>query len=172
MQRTLIIMRHAKSSWAEPGTRDHDRALNDRGRRDAPRMGEWLGASDWDPDLVLVSSARRAQETFEGVIKGYKTSMDAETVNDIYGAEPDTLLGLAQAQTKPCVMMIGHNPGLEEVLRYLVPQRDLNVGHQKLVPTAAIYVVEFACDWYEVAAASGAVLAHARPRQLPNEVDD
>ena len=66
--RRLILMRHAKSSWADPGQRDLDRPLNKRGRRSAALVGGWLKRKGYRPDQALVSSARRAQETWSGVV--------------------------------------------------------------------------------------------------------
>ncbi|MEE3099475.1 MAG: histidine phosphatase family protein, partial [Pseudomonadota bacterium] len=66
----LVLMRHAKSDWGDPGLGDHDRPLNDRGRRAAPRMGAWLAAQGAFPDAALLSSARRVQETWAGVLDG------------------------------------------------------------------------------------------------------
>ena len=68
IDRELILLRHAKSSWGQAELADHDRPLNGRGRRQAPLVGAWLAAEDCEPDLVLCSSARRARETLEGLL--------------------------------------------------------------------------------------------------------
>ena len=171
MTKTLILMRHAKSSWAEPGMADVDRPLNRRGRGDAPRMGEWLKSAGLKPDLVLVSPARRTRDTFEGLVQGYGIRLPNEIVPSIYEAEPVDLLELVRVQRAPTVMLLGHNPGCEQLLRLAVREPDLNVGYQKLMPTAAVYVIEFEAEWADIDAGGGTVTAHARPKLLASEED-
>jgi len=165
-------MRHAKSSWAEPGMADIDRPLNARGRNDAPRMGQWLKSTGLKPDLVLVSPAERTKETFALVADGFGSKLSSRIEDAIYEAEPVTLLELVRAQNVPTVMLVGHNPGCENLLRLTVREHDLNVGYQKLVPTAAIYVIEFEGEWRAIDAGGGTVVSHARPKLLANEDDD
>lgn len=169
MTRTLILMRHAKSSWADPGMADIDRPLNRRGRGDAPRMGEWLKSAGLKPDLVLVSPARRTRETFAGLVEGYGSRLPSEIAPAIYEAEPVALLELVRAQRLPTVMLLGHNPGCEQLLRLAVREPDLNVGYHKLMPTAAVYVIDFEDEWADIDAGGGTVRAHARPKLLATE---
>lgn len=163
---TLIIMRHAKAEPWQMGVSDIDRPLNERGIADAPRMGQWLAAEGCRPDLVLVSPSRRTQMTAAGLFQGYGEPLPKEDVPLIYEASIHTLLGLVQGQTAPCVMLIGHNPACEELVRYLAREGDLKHDFAKVMPTAAVYVLEFDVDWGEIGAGDGRVVAHARPKSL------
>lgn len=114
----LFLIRHAKSSWDEEGLADRDRPLNDRGKRDAPKMGQRLAARGVQPDLILSSPAARALTTAEIMAKemGYKRK--AIVVDErIYAAEPEVLLNIIGAldDAHAVVMIFGHNPELTAV---------------------------------------------------------
>src|SRR5262245_44557478 len=116
--KTLFLIRHAKSSWAEPGLSDRERPLNDRGRRDAPKMGKRLAKRDAVPDLILSSPAVRALETAEIIAEklDYRRK-DIVVVDRLYGVAADDLLALIQKLDDKLqrVMLFGHNPGLTEL---------------------------------------------------------
>jgi phosphohistidine phosphatase len=126
-------MRHAKSSWKDADMADHDRPLNKRGQRDAPRMGELLRHEDLLPDLILCSTAARARATAAAVIQAGEYGGEIKYKRSLYAAPPDaylrTLRGLPERFAR--VMLIGHNPGLEELLEMLT-------GEAKHLPTAAV----------------------------------
>ena len=110
--RRLILMRHAKSSWADPGQRDLDRPLNKRGRRAAALIGGWLKKKGYRPDQALVSSARRTQETWAGVVA---EAGPAETryLPELYHAGPESMLEIVQrAPDVGCLLVLGHQPGI------------------------------------------------------------
>jgi phosphohistidine phosphatase len=116
--KTLLLLRHAKSSWKNPGLADIDRPLNKRGKQDAPRMGRLLREEDLVPDLVLCSPAVRAQETAQAINgeSGFQGEISIE--NELYPGDPTSYietLNLIPDQFES-VMIIGHNPGLEEFL--------------------------------------------------------
>ena len=108
--RRLILMRHAKSSWADPGQRDLDRPLSKRGRRAAGLVGGWLKAKGYRPDQALVSTARRARETWAGVV-GAAGAAPTSYVPEIYHGSPETLLAVIRpAPDVACVLLLGHQP--------------------------------------------------------------
>jgi phosphohistidine phosphatase len=120
--KTLFLVRHAKSSWNEPGLPDKDRPLNDRGKRDAPKMGERLAKQDVKPDFILSSPASRALKTARIIAKRLDYKLKDILVDDrLYAAEADDLLHvIRELGDKPkSVMLIGHNPELTELAHRL-----------------------------------------------------
>jgi phosphohistidine phosphatase len=119
--KTLLILRHAKSSWSHPELSDHERPLNKRGKRDAPRMGELLRAEGLVPDIIMSSTARRAQETAERVIDASGFDGKLLLIPEFYHSSYETMLELLRElpDDAECVMIIGHNPDLEEFIESL-----------------------------------------------------
>lgn len=130
---TLLLMRHAKSSWDDAGCPDHARPLNERGRRDAPRMGRWLVAQGDAPARIVTSSARRARETAELVAAACDPPPPIEVRDDLYHATIEHLAAVLPPLTRPGerLLVIGHNPGLEGLLREWT-------GESIRLPTAAV----------------------------------
>lgn len=116
--KTLLLMRHAKSSWDNPAQDDHDRPLNKRGRRVAPRLGGWLREQALAPDLIVSSTARRALETAEAVASASGYTGDIRTAANLYHASPDSWCSVIRTLPDAAarVLCIGHNPGLEQLL--------------------------------------------------------
>lgn len=133
-------MRHAKSDWSKPpGVRDHDRPLNARGKRDAPRMGEFLRSQGLIPDQILCSSAVRAKATADAVAA--VTGGRVDVVSDLYLADVNSWQAVLRKHAGPgLVLAIAHNPGIEEFVAHVT-------GHYERMPTAAI-------AWFENKAAS------------------
>jgi phosphohistidine phosphatase len=135
--KTLLILRHAKSSWSEGGLADHDRPLNARGKVDAPRMGRLLRREGLTPELILSSTAERAVATAELVAQASGYENEIRTTRHLYHAGPETYL--EQLQRLPDeygrVMVVGHNPGMEELIDQLT-------GSGEAMPTAALAQVE------------------------------
>lgn len=118
MGKRLVLMRHAKSSWRSGAPTDHERPLNKRGRRDAPRVGAELARLGWVPDLVLSSDSARTTETFARMKASLGFDGDVEFRRDLYHAGVAELRA-ALATLPPTVataMVLGHNPGWEEAL--------------------------------------------------------
>lgn len=161
--KTLFIMRHAKSSWDNPSQEDHERPLNERGRRDAPRMGKWLCATGAAPALIVSSSARRASETAELVLQEC-AGVETRIVPQLYHATPadwvHVLRSLPDSASR--VLCIGHNPGIEEFLRSVS-------GQVVPMPTAAIARLELAIDSWSRFDPKG--LAEVREVRRPRELD-
>lgn len=135
--RTLLLMRHAKSSWRDSGLDDHDRPLNGRGRRAAPFMGDVLRARGLVPELILCSTAVRAVETATEVIKASSFDGALEVRRGLYLAESSAYL---DAMTEldaglDRVLVIGHNPGISELLQLLT-------GEVIDMPTASVAHIE------------------------------
>ena len=163
MTRTLILMRHAKSSWGGPAVDDHDRPLNARGNRDAPRIGRWLAENDLVPDHAHCSTARRAQETLEGLGHTTPTTL----MPDLYMASPAMLLKTIRAATAPRIIVVAHNPGIGAFGHQIVKAPPAHPRFHD-TPTAATLVVEFDTDdWSKIEAGSGSVRAFITPHDLP-----
>ena len=131
--KTLLVLRHAKSSWRESELADHDRPLNKRGKRDAPRMGELIRADGLLPDLVLTSSARRALTTAELVAEASGYDGEIQVSRDLYAAGPEEFIEAlcALPDALDTVLVVGHNPGLEELVETLTEEAPA-------MPTAAL----------------------------------
>lgn len=166
--RRLLLLRHAKSSWADPGTRDHDRPLNDRGRRAAPLVGAYLEQEGLVPDRVLCSSARRTCETVARL--GLPDAVDVVVEHALYQASPDTVLDLVR-ETDDAVttlMVVGHNPTMHALALGLAgdgePRARARLREQ--YPTAALAVLEVAGDWASVGPGQTTLARFVRPRDL------
>ena len=166
----ILLLRHAKSAWPE-GVKDHDRPLGDRGRHDAPRMGAYIAAADLEPDFALVSSARRTQETWALVAPAFARSCASRTVASIYEAEPAAILkAIQEAPTEGgTLLVIGHNPGFEDVAALLAPQGEAEaLARMKTkYPTAGLAVIAFDIEaWEDVAPGAGRLERFVTPKTL------
>jgi phosphohistidine phosphatase len=163
----LILLRHAKSSWATPGLDDHDRPLNDRGRRDAPRVGAWLAREGYLPDAALVSTAARTRATWDALGPAF-AAVPVILRGDIYEAPPGTLLAALQtgAPAVACVLMLGHNPGIGSLARILLEEPPREPAFLKY-PTAATAVIDLDCEaWADAAPGTGRLTAFVTPGLL------
>ena len=121
MSRELYLLRHAKSSWADPGAGDRDRELNNRGRRDAPRMGRAL-ATKLEPMVVHASPARRAQQTLGGVLDGWPglAELSHRTEEALYTFSVVELVDWIRGQgdSEGNLFLVGHNPAMTELVNF------------------------------------------------------
>jgi len=168
MSRRLIIMRHAKSDWDSAAPNDFDRPLARRGERDAPRVARWLQEQQLVPEHVISSPALRARETALRVV--WELRLDEKHIDwadRIYEAEVRDLLEvLAGYREKTAItLLVGHNPGLEQLVRYLAQPATLP-REDKLLPTAGIIVLELPDDWRVLPRGKAQVVTHMRPRWL------
>ncbi|MBK1694205.1 phosphohistidine phosphatase [Chromatium weissei] len=169
MPRELLILRHAKSDWSSDATEDFRRPLAKRGKHDAPKVGAWLYREGLVPDYVISSPAKRALQTAEIVCKRLdykkkKITFDAA----IYAAELSALLTVLAncPSSASTVLLVGHNPGLEELLTYLVGD-DLDLpADGKLLPTATVARLEMPAVWHDLQLGSAQLISITRPRQL------
>lgn len=161
--RRLILTRHAKSSWDEPGLADRDRPLNARGRRAARELGAWLASRDHLPDEVLSSDAARTRETWAGVAEGLPGAPDPHWLPGLYHAAPEAMLAALRQATGRTVMMIGHNPGMA-AFAAMLPARTPVDPDFVAYPTAATLVVDFEiADWADLAPGRGSVMDFFTP---------
>jgi phosphohistidine phosphatase len=107
---TLVLVRHAKSDWGDPHLDDHDRPLNDRGRRDAPRMARRLAETGFRPEAVLSSTAVRARTTAAAFAEALGVAMTLDP--ELYGAPAGTLFATAAATRAGSVLLVAHDPGM------------------------------------------------------------
>lgn len=173
---TLLVLRHAKSSWAEEGLPDHDRPLNARGLRDAPRMALHLAHAAPRPDRVLCSTAQRARQTLDAVLEALPAPPPPVALEpELYLAPASRLL--ARLHTLPAgsrsVLLVGHNPGLEDLVRGLAARRGGDRGAaarlDEGLKTATLAVLVFEAPWRELAPAGARLEALVRPKDLAAE---
>jgi phosphohistidine phosphatase len=166
----LFVLRHAKSSWEEPGLHDHDRPLAPRGRRAVALLAEHLRVNDVHPSLVLCSSSRRTRETLDGVSPGGEALIEPE----LYTASAATLLERLHRvpESTESVMLIGHNPALQILVLRLagghgsvVDGSDLAAAQRKF-PTGALATLAFDGAWSELAPGSAELVEFVRPKSL------
>jgi phosphohistidine phosphatase len=159
----LTIVRHAKSSWKEASLSDFDRPLNKRGKADAPEMGRRLAARGVKPDLVVTSPARRARKTAQVVAK--ELGLDKDEIGQdraVYEAGVATLANLVRALDEKAghVMLVGHNPGLTDLVEYLSGEVLGNI------PTGGVVGLEFNIGhWCDLKRGTGQVLFTDFPRE-------
>ena len=141
----LILLRHAKSDWYSGVIYDHDRPLNDRGCRDAPRVGKWLSQNGYKPEHCLCSSAGRTQQTLSLLIHGSGwESIPTDILTDLYHAGESSLVDQIATGFSYCdtLMVVGHNPGMDMVLMRFCPQIESSTNG-KLMTTAACAIIGF-----------------------------
>ena len=171
MPRELLLMRHGKSDWSEP-LPDFERPITDRGKRGAQRIGVWLLGESLEPDHVVSSPAERALVTAQKAIKAMGRSA-AGIVRErrVYDASLGQLLAvLAEVPAAAGrVLLVGHNPGLEELLEYLSRQRLETPANGKLMPTATLARLEMPDDWQRLEAGCARLLSITRGADLPEK---
>ena len=162
--KTLLVLRHAKSSWNSPALHDHERPLNERGRRDAPRVGELVREYGLTPDIVVSSDAVRAQLTAEAVAEAAGYAGEILLDHRLYLASPADILLLLRTvrENAETIMIVGHNPGLEDLVEHLT-------GEPEGMPTAALAQIRLPIDqWRDLDLSTrGTLLGHWRPSELP-----
>ena len=167
--RRVYLLRHAKSSWKDRSLADRDRPLAGRGKRAAKAVAAHLEAEGIRPDLVLCSPARRTRETLERVEAAFGDPVETRLDEALYGASEAELLAClrALAQEIDSVMVIGHNPGLEELALALASQGAQLARMREKYPTAALATIDLpAQDWRAIERGSGKLVAYVRPRDL------
>jgi len=163
--KTLYLMRHAKSSWSFDELTDQERPLNDRGRDDAPAMGQALAKRQLALDLLVSSPAVRALTTTVLVAREIKYPHDKIKVEpSIYEADLDTLLAIIRnlPDAAQAVLLTGHNPTLTDLANYLLPGSGLT--HE--LPTAAVVCLQFQTDqWAQAGPANAEFYFYDYPRK-------
>ncbi|MEA3276430.1 MAG: histidine phosphatase family protein [Pseudomonadota bacterium] len=169
MTRTLLIQRHAKSAWDTDAVWDFDRPLAKRGKRDAPRVGRWLRKQGLTPDLVVSSPALRAVQTAVKICDELGIAESSIRWEDrVYAATEGTLLKvLADVSERPrCVMLVGHNPGLEQLAHYLCGESPAPLEDAKVLPTAAVARLQMPDIWRDLQPGVAQLVSITRPREI------
>lgn len=168
--KTLTLLRHAKSAWDDPVERDFDRPLNGRGRRAASRIGRWLRDEAVTFDHIVASPALRVRQTIEGVEDGIGHSLNTLFDARIYLASSVTLLEVIQRFDAGAAraLLIGHNPGLEDLLLALTPPAGpLRAEAEVKYPTATVAMLALSAErWSDVTDGSATLTHFIRPRDL------
>ncbi len=160
--KTLLILRHAKSSWKDASWLDHDRPLNKRGKQDAPRVGRLILQQELVPDLIVSSTAKRARSTAKRAVKACGYAGEMRFTPQFYHAPAgiyiEVLNHLSDDYSR--VMVVGHNPGMEDLVARL--------GRSCAMPTAALASFSLPIDqWSELDGATVGKLEHVwYPRDL------
>jgi len=172
MMKTLLLLRHAKSSWDDPVARDFDRPLNARGRRGAKLMGRHMRAQGLEFDSVVASPALRVIETLDGLWEGYGRAVEPRFDRRVYLASAATLLDVVQEtpDDTDVLLLSGHNPGMEDLVLMLVPDAAGDAARDSVeekFPTAALAELRFdVTHWRDVKAGGGHLARFVRPRDL------
>ena len=169
--KTLFLLRHAKSDWADAGLADHDRPLARRGEDAAKRIATHIERTGIHPELVLCSSARRARATLDAVTPVLGSHAEVSVENELYGADAQALLHRLWAVGPGIrsVMMVGHNPGIHDLAFELAGDGDAQALAQLRAkfPTGALATLTLAeVDWPELAPAGAYLAGMVVPRQL------
>ena len=161
--KTLLLMRHAKSSWKHHDLKDHDRPLNKRGKKDAPLMGKLIHEKELIPQIILCSSANRARLTAEGMLDDIDYKGEIRYLDSLYLAEVPAYIeeinNLPDEMER--VLVIGHNPALESLLQILCSQVES-------LPTAALAYLSLPIQhWNELSdKTEGELVELLKPREL------
>ncbi len=158
--KTLFILRHAKSSWGNSDLADFDRPLNERGLEAAPLMGNVIYENQFQPDLIISSPAKRAKQTAVLVRASAQLESKIQYDEKIYEASPRRLLQIVSEQNDKLesLMLVGHNPGFEELVKNLT-------GEFQTMPTATLAVIDLQIDsWSEAESNCGTLRVLIRPK--------
>ena len=173
MTRQLFLLRYAKSSWEHPSTPDHERPLNERGRKAAAAMRQMMRSKGLVPDLVLVSNARRTLETLNAFRPWDKPPI-IDATGALYLASATLMLELLREVNGSVrsVLLIGHNPGLQELAVLLAGAHEKAAEGKRArlmaaaYPTGALAEFELSAPWSEIGEGSGRLTRFVTPREL------
>jgi phosphohistidine phosphatase len=174
--RRLMLLRHAKSEWSQPGKRDHERELAPRGRKVAPRIGKFMLRQGLLPNCALVSTAQRTRETWALVRNALDNDPFTYFDERIYEASPGDIL-IAIRETPPAaekLLVVGHNPGLQALAMALIGSGDVESRARlaEKFPTAGLAVIDFPIDdWSELTLGTGRLALFVSPRMLAEAAD-
>ncbi len=159
----LTLFRHAKSSWTDPSSIDHDRGLSGRGKRDAPRMGERMAARKVSPSVIISSSAVRARRTAKIVAEALKYPVESlQLEKALYLATAEQILELICSQEDNLfdLMVVGHNPGLTDLVNELLPALSMDN-----LPTSGVVAMAFETkEWSQITEVDAELLFYDYPK--------
>jgi phosphohistidine phosphatase len=166
--RTLHLLRHAKSSWDDETLTDHERPLSPRGIRDAKRIAKHLGTLGAPPDVVLCSSAVRTRQTLD-LVKSSLGEAAVHVEEGLYGASAEALLERLHAipDSAHSALVIGHNPGLEQLVLLLAAPGPLRAEVTTKFPTSALATLALGDrTWSSVSQGDAELVGYTTPKQL------
>ncbi len=163
MERRIVVMRHAKSDWNTNAQTDHERPLNDRGRRSAPLVAKHLTSLGWQPQHILSSDARRTRETADLLLHAWEDGIGVEFNSKLYLAGPKELQFelCAVSDEVETLLVLGHNPGWESVVHRLS-----DVGVVMKTATAALLQSASCESWSDVFDAEWTLNEIINPREI------
>jgi phosphohistidine phosphatase len=169
--RRLYLLRHAKSSWDDPMLADHDRPLAPRGRRAARVMAEHLRRKRITPELVLCSTSRRTRETLQRIAPGLGEDADIQIEPKLFAASAAALLELLHEVPGEVesVMLIGHNPGIQDLAHSLASAGSESARVRARFPTAALATLELNGSWRALATGSAELVSLVEPKELSRD---
>ena len=138
----ILLMRHAHATWAQPGVRDYQRPLDERGESDAALMGKAIADRSLEPDLILGSAAVRCAQTCEIVTRAMHSDPETRLIEALYDHDYRFYIDLLAEQGASSVMLIGHNPMMEDAARSLASSSEEAAGQRlkKGFPTAGVAI--------------------------------
>jgi len=171
----LLLLRHAKTERAEPGERDRDRKLMPRGESDAKLIGAYMARHKLLPNLVLISPATRAMQTWSHVAAALPAAPRLTEDERIYNASAETLAdvirGSGDART---LLLVGHNPGIQDLAVQLIGSGDVDAREdlKEKLPTSGLIVIDFAFDdWASLHDKAGRLVRFVSPRLIESATD-
>ncbi len=171
IEKTLYLARHAKSSWNSGAPNDYQRPLSKRGQHNAEKIGAELAKRGWKPELVITSPAIRASQTCQVLCKHLGVSKEQITWNrEVYAAYMVTLLHLLskQAETTSSIMLVGHNPSIEDLLLHLCGEsiwQDYAQQNGKLFTTGNVAKITLNDTWQNLAMGNAKLVSLLRPKE-------
>ncbi len=168
MTHTLYLLRHAQSSWADPALAPRERPPAPRGRRDAKRVAEHLARVGIEPELVLCSPSERTRQTLELIRPALGPTPKVKLEAKLYGASSDELLDRIRAvpESVASVLLIGHNPGLQDLALLLAAGGPEREQLEAKFPTAALATLTLPTTWSRLSEAGAVLAAYVVPKQL------
>ncbi len=168
--RRLILLRHAKSAWPE-GVADHERPLAKRGEKAALTMGAYMAREGLIPDLVLVSTAKRTQQTWKLVRKALPENIEEHDRPDLYEAGGEKIVDVVRSVDQPAqsLMLIAHHPGMVDAVQLMTGGGDPDAIARitEKYPTAGLAVVAFDIErWHDVGPLEGYLERFVTPSML------
>lgn len=169
--RRLLILRHAKTEPGELGKDDRNRALVERGKREAGQIGAYMTSHALTPDGVVLSPARRVQETWTHLAEALKAPPRTSTDDRVYEATPQDIFRIVAGTAAPVrsLLVVGHNPSLHEVALMLVASGDIEARERlrEKLPTAGLVIIDFAFDdWSRLHPQSGRLERYVTPKSI------
>ena len=174
--RRLMLLRHAKAERPHLGGSDRDRALAERGREDAPRVGAYMARHGLVPDRALVSPAARTRQTWDPIGQALAGRAAVKYEERLYEAGAQAIFNLVREAGREAhvLLVVGHNPALHDLARLLIASGDVEARERlnEKLPTSGLAVIDFAFDdWGKLHPHSGRLDRFVTPRSLEAATD-